>query len=142
MRRWFELGNGGTDFAGPWSLNSDRTGRRDQRGAYPPRFVSMPFKETLFEWLSAAATSQVVAGTVAAIYVIQQDQGVDPDPACPAQHIPRAFSMNVVATPPFVANPILQTLFGPPTWTESGTWTGNYGPSLLTFNSEPPSKNG
>jgi hypothetical protein len=133
MRRWFELGNSGNIFEGPWFLASDRWG-----GQGAASFVTMPHKEIVFEWLSAMATTYPMS----AIWVRQEDQGVDPDPACQAQHIPRAFSQDVVSTPPFVANPVINCIFGPPIFTTDRNFSGGFGPAFLQFYSEPPDKFG
>jgi len=132
VRRWFELGNAGNIISGQWSYDSDRWG-----GEFPAMFVSMPHKEIIFEWLSAMQTN----AQISAIYVKQVDQGVDPDPACQAQHIPRAYNQDVVALPPFIAQPALVSAFGIPIFADLN-FSGSYGPGLFQFSTDPPSKFG
>jgi hypothetical protein len=136
-----EFGLQGSIFGGTWSLDSNthKSGPRPHDvGEFPPQFVSMPHKQEMFEFLSALSTT----ANMRAIWVRQLDQGVDPDPACPAQHIPRAYDFGVVAIPPLINTPIVLMLAGCPIFNENDQFTGSFGPQLFTFNQEPPSENG
>ncbi len=138
MRRWFEFGFDGFPPLGTWQMRSNtKQIRRGEPGEYPPAFVSMPEKQELFSYLNAISSTK----DLLAFWVKRHDQGVDPTPGCPAQHIPRAFDFNVVGTPPFFASPT-NVFGGIPIFNEDGTFTGNYSSPLFTFGSEPPSENG
>ncbi len=141
MRRWFEFGNDTGLITGKWSLDSNRPKggpRPHEIGDYPAAFVSLPFKADLFSALTAISSSNPLT----CLYLLQQDQGVDPDPGCPAEHIPRQFSANSVSTGQFFANPALQPWGGYAIFNENGTFTGTFSAPILTgpyF--EPPSEN-
>lgn len=148
MRRWFELGISptGNVFTGPFSLNSDRrkSGPRPSgEGPYPAIFFSMPKKERFYEWYSANVTSNLVSGAgISSIMVLQGDQGVDPAGDCSALHIPRQF-VGIPGQPSLLFTSPMQAVFGPLIFTETGSFTGNFGPSLFEqISSEPPSENG
>lgn len=95
-------------------------------------------KDEWFSFLNALASSLQLQ----AIWVKVQDQGVDPAPDCGAQHIPRQFDMNVVATPPFFENPSILPTSGFPIFDENLNFTGSFSdPILHGIFFEPPTKN-
>lgn len=141
MRSWFEFGNQSGNFTGPWSLNSNtkKGGPRPHDvGEYPPGFVQMAMKDSFFSYLKAIESAK----NMQVIWVAPGDQGVDPDPACGAEHIPRQWIFDVVGTPPFFGNPLFMPFGGFPIFTENNTFTGSYSdPIFLGPFREPPSEN-
>ena len=141
MRRYFEFGIDGNPITGTWYEQSNRfnfPGNLEASGQFPPCFVEMPYKEALFEVLTALSSAR----DLNAIWLIQRDQGVDPDPGCQAQHIPRAYDSLSIAAFQFFANPCFMPWSGYPIFNEDSGFTGNFSGPLLQSYSEPPSENG
>lgn len=146
MRRWMEFGLDGNIFSGTWSLNSNRRkrGPRPQGvGDYPPQFVSMTYKEQMFQVLNAYSTGGKAGATMAVYITREQDHTpldeVDPVSGlhyiCQAQHVPHSFTSTEVNVGPW------QFLLNPPIFGPGGGIIG-YAPAIFDFYSEPPSENG
>jgi hypothetical protein len=130
MRRWFEFGSTApvgypSDFQ-PLIYTSERNG-----GDGDAFFISMPHKQKLWTILNQVQPPSLAAGWVF-IQCQPLDQGVDPLAGCPAQHIPRPYSLQLVWS-----NPITSwLLFGFP---KVG---GGFTEGLFSFAYEPPDKDG
>lgn len=129
MRRSFEFGLDGTIFDGVWYKQSNRTNFRGggPSSDFPAMFVWMPYKDLLFSNLVAMMSAK----DITCMYLYQNDQGVDPDPGCPAQHVPRAYDSLYIAGAQFFGNPSTLIWSGQPIFNENSTFTGNHSDALL-----------
>lgn len=145
MRRWFELGYSNTldEHAFITARPSSRSGRFIKLSTSEPSgqaafFVSMPHKQDVVSMLSDLSAT---LGHTLPFYieVWSQDQGVDPLPLCPAQHIPRnmshAFPQITFAGPAFR----MLTVEGFSYMDGSGVIVGNTNP-ILTLSTDRPRK--
>lgn len=144
MRRWMEFGNSGGILGGDWSLNSNRqkSGPRPQgTGPFDAIFVSMNYKEQIFELLSAYSSTSYPGRAISSLILNQGDPGTPADD-CNAEHIPPGWTMSQQPGNPLFMAPSVW-LFSPPIFSKDGLFTGGFAPGLFSsFTFEPPSENG
>jgi hypothetical protein len=129
MRRYQEFGYDGDLFGGDFRAFRDPHAFSEGR---KPGWVIFPYIDDTISVLQACGSHG--NPQIWMHWLVTQDQGVNPDPGCPALHVPRSFSL--VGGLNFSG--IWSLLTGGIPIVMGGAFTGQYSRPLLTISDYPP----